>query len=72
MTDEERQKLCEALRGKRAWPGALAKLMPDAADELERLALENKILWEALPEGITTIKQENGHVIGDRGKGEKE
>jgi hypothetical protein len=42
MTDEERQKLCEALRGKRPWPGALAKMMPDAADEIERLAAEHK------------------------------
>jgi FtsZ-binding cell division protein ZapB len=46
MTDEERQKLCEALRGKRPWPGALAKMMPDAADEIDRLVTENKKLRE--------------------------
>jgi hypothetical protein len=44
MTDEERKKLCEALRGERAWPGALAKMMPDAADEIKRLATELRYL----------------------------
>jgi hypothetical protein len=61
MTDEERQKLCDALRGERSWPGALAKLMPDAADEIERLAAENKKLrddaeWDRHVEGCRARK----------------
>jgi hypothetical protein len=50
MTNEERRKLVEALRGKRTWQGALTRMMPDAADEIERLTAENKKLGDRLLE----------------------
>jgi predicted TIM-barrel fold metal-dependent hydrolase len=45
MTDEERQKLLNRLR--RTW-WQDTKEVQEAAEEIERLAKDNKILWDLL------------------------
>ena len=55
MTDKERQKLCAHLRA-----GRFNRFERAAADEIERLAAENKVLWAALPEGTTIIEKPAG------------
>jgi hypothetical protein len=69
MTDEERQKLCKELRADDYADAAeeIERLAQEVAewkqaaeveaDQVTKLREENKVLWSALPEGTTEVKQ---------------